>query len=417
MNGNRRALFAAALTGLLALAGLTPADAGTLTVQAGSKHAGNFGLEVTPDATPTYVQSSHPSAEKTYRVRFYVNLTRINLSTGTSFTVFSAYDGADPLPAAAPSGNPVLRAAVRQVGTNKFLDVFTRNDSPAEVAVGSYALFNGWREVELQWSAATAPAANNGFVNVWVNGVAQTGLASVDSDTQVINYSRWGSVTGATLGTPPTGVAVNTFRLDDFGSQRSGYLGQVQVFGDVPISDFFFRFVQGLYSMEVTSGCGGGNYCPNDPVLREQMAIFIERGTRTVLFTPPAATGVFADVPAGNFYAPYIEQLFADGITSGCSTSPALYCPSSPVTRAQMAIFLLRAKHGSSYTPPPATGTVFADVPANAFAAAFIEQLAAEGITTGCGGGNYCPNDSVTRAQMATFLVRTFSFPTQEVGP
>jgi hypothetical protein len=70
-------------------------------------------------------------------------------------------------------------------------------------------------------------------------------------------------------------------------------------------------------------------------------------------------------------------------------------------------VFLLRAKYGAAYVPPAATG-VFNDVPVGSFAAAFIEQLAAEGITAGCGGGNYCPNGEVTRAQMAVFLVRIF---------
>ena len=51
---------------------------------------------------------------------------------------------------------------------------------------------------------------------------------------------------------------------------------------------------------------------------------------------------------------------------------------------------------------------MFADVPDDFWAAAWIEQLAAEGITAGCGGGNYCPQAAVTRAQMAVFLVRTF---------
>ena len=64
------------------------------------------------------------------------------------------------------------------------------------------------------------------------------------------------------------------------------------------------------------------------------------------------------------------------------------------MTRAQMAVFLLRSKYGSNYVPPAATGAVFSDVPANAFAAAWIEQFAAEGITTGCGGGRYCPGTS-----------------------
>ena len=76
-----------------------------------------------------------------------------------------------------------------------------------------------------------------------------------------------------------------------------------------------------------------------------------------------------------------------------------------------MAVFLLRAKHGSAYVPPPATGTVFADVPADSFGAAWIEQLAAEGITAGCAAGpaRYCPESTVSRDQMATFLVRTFN--------
>lgn len=409
------AAVAVALGVLLSLAG--PAGAGTLTVQAASKHAGGFGLQVSPDATPAYVQSSHPSAEKTYRVRFYLNHTRLNLVDNTGFDVFTAYDGADPLPTAAPAGNAVLRAVVWQnAGGAKELRVFTRTDSGEVQLSPSPALAKGWRNIELQWSAATAPAANNGFVNVWVNGVAQTSnLTALDSDAQLINYSRWGNTTAVTAGTPPPGAVTNRFWLDDFGSQRSGYMGQVQVFSDVPTGDFFFRFIQGLYSMEITTGCGGGNFCPNDAVLREQMAVFVVRGTHGILFTPPAATGVFGDVPTGSFFAPYIEQLFADGITSGCGGGN--FCPSSPVTRAQMSIFVLRAKHGSGYTPPPATGTVFADVAAGDFAAAFIEQLFAEGITTGCGGGNFCPNDSVTRAQMATFIVRALSFPTQELGP
>ena len=75
-----------------------------------------------------------------------------------------------------------------------------------------------------------------------------------------------------------------------------------------------------------------------------------------------------------------------------------------------MAIFLLRAKHGAGYTPPAATG-IFADVPLNYWALNWIEQLYPEGSTTGCGGGNYCPEDPVTRAQMAVFLVRTFNLP------
>lgn len=71
-----------------------------------------------------------------------------------------------------------------------------------------------------------------------------------------------------------------------------------------------------------------------------------------------------------------------------------------------MAIFLLRGIYGSNYDPPAATGILFNDVQSNSFGAAFIEELASEGITGGCGGGNYCPNQAVTRTQMAIFLIR-----------
>jgi S-layer homology domain len=82
------------------------------------------------------------------------------------------------------------------------------------------------------------------------------------------------------------------------------------------------------------------------------------------------------------------------------------------VSRAQMAVFLLRAKNGGSYSPPAVGGsTGFGDVPTDYWAAAWIKQLVTEGITAGCGNGNYCPEAPVTRAQMAVFLVRTFNLP------
>jgi hypothetical protein len=151
-------------------------------------------------------------------------------------------------------------------------------------------------------------------------------------------------------------------------------------------------------------------YCPEATVTRAQMAIFILRGVHGSSYIPPAATGtVFTDVPLGTFAADWIEQLASEGVTAGCGGGN--YCPDATITRAQMAIFLLRGEHGSSYAPPVATGTVFGDVPLGSFADAWIEQLAAEGVTSGCGGGNYCPDANVTRAEMAVFLVRAFSLP------
>ncbi|MCZ2121226.1 MAG: S-layer homology domain-containing protein, partial [Anaerolineales bacterium] len=65
----------------------------------------------------------------------------------------------------------------------------------------------------------------------------------------------------------------------------------------------------------------------------------------------------------------------------------------------------------AGYTPPAATGTMFTDAPTSHPFTAWIEQLANEGVTSGCGGGNFCPNNPVTRAQMAVFIQRVFNLP------
>ena len=67
-------------------------------------------------------------------------------------------------------------------------------------------------------------------------------------------------------------------------------------------------------------------------------------------------------------------------------------------------MFILKAEHGASDVPPPATGLVFADVPPNGFAADDIEQLAAEGITVGCGGALFCLDADPTRGQAAAYI-------------
>jgi hypothetical protein len=113
----------------------------------------------------------------------------------------------------------------------------------------------------------------------------------------------------------------------------------------------------------------------------------------------------FPDVPTGNIFYAFIETLFHNGVTGGCAGGG--YCPTNPVTRAQMAVFLLKSKFGAAHIPPPCTGIVFTDVPCTGGPFdPWIEELAGLQITGGCGGGLYCPNNTVTRQQMAVFLLK-----------
>jgi streptogramin lyase len=186
----------------------------------------------------------------------------------------------------------------------------------------------------------------------------------------------------------------------------------VPTFDDVPVTDPFFPWIEALFRAGITGGCSTHPplYCPKAPVTRAHMAVFLLRGIHGADYDPPAPTGFFIDVPVTHPFAKWIDQLAREQITGGCAQ--LRYCPDADVTRGEMAVFLLRAEHGATYEPPAATGLRFTDVPASHPFAKWIEQLAREGITGGCGPTTYCPDAAVTREEMAVFLVRTFALPT-----
>ena len=184
-------------------------------------------------------------------------------------------------------------------------------------------------------------------------------------------------------------------------------------FGDVPATHPNYLEIETLYWYGITKGCSGAPmlYCPVNTVSRAELAVFIERAKRGAAFVGTATGSPFADVPAGYWAGGQIEQLYADGITAGCSSAPRLFCPDGRVTRAEMAVFLMRSRYGGTFNPGTATGTVFADVPASYWAAAWIERANQYGVMTRCATGpvRFCPDQYVTRAEMAPLLRSTFS--------
>jgi hypothetical protein len=115
------------------------------------------------------------------------------------------------------------------------------------------------------------------------------------------------------------------------------------VFTDVPcIGGPFDPWIEELAALQVTGGCGGGNYCPGATVTRKQMAVFLLKSLEGSSYDPPACVGVFADVPCtpGSGFSDWVEELYNRAITGGCSSSPLNYCPDNPNNRGQMAVFL-----------------------------------------------------------------------------
>lgn len=192
---------------------------------------------------------------------------------------------------------------------------------------------------------------------------------------------------------------------------------------------WYYRWVEALARAGVTGGCmtkqislPGLNstvsfrfYCPDNPVTRAEMAIFLLKAIEGPAYQPPPAEGsLFHDVQPGDgrveWADAWIEELARRGFASGFTDGT--YRPTQPVTRGQMAVFLLRAVHGAAYQPdPPPAVPTFGDI-ADHWARPWIEQLYAEGLTSGCKDGTkFCPNDPTSRSQMAAFLTQAFNFP------
>ncbi len=164
--------------------------------------------------------------------------------------------------------------------------------------------------------------------------VATTALSGITAGCGSGNYCPSNTVTRAQMA---------VFLLKGkFGALHVPPAASGTVFTDVPQGSFAADWIEELASLEITGGCGGGNYCPNGPVTRAQMAVFLLKALLGSTYTPPDPTGIFGDVPPGSFADEWIEDLYVRGVTGGCSAAPLLYCPNGPNTRGQMAVFLVR---------------------------------------------------------------------------
>ena len=168
----------------------------------------------------------------------------------------------------------------------------------------------------------------------------------------------------------------------------------------------FLAEIEWLAAEGITGGCGDGRFCPRAPVTRGQMASFL---VRMFDYTALPSTDPFDD-DDGTLHEKDINRLVAAGVTGGCA--PGRFCPTSPVTRGQMAAFLVRAM-GLRYG---AGSDHFADDDASIFESA-LDRLFFARINRGCGAEMACPNSTVTREQMAAFLYRSvFATPLGPAG-
>ncbi len=168
-------------------------------------------------------------------------------------------------------------------------------------------------------------------------------------------------------------------------------------FDDVPTDHPFFAEITWLATEGITNGCGPTSFCPDDSMTRAQLASFLVR-----TFDLPASETDWFDDDNGSVHEVDINALASAGITTGCG--PDAYCPEASVTRAEWASFLVRAMFSTQMN---STSNPFSDDDGSVHESA-IGVLWDQGLTTGCGTGTYCPDDHITRGQLAAFLYRQF---------
>jgi hypothetical protein len=326
------------------------------------------------------------------------------LFAGTDIGVFVSEDSGANW---SPCGTGLPRVAVFDIAiqnVKRVLRIATHGRGMWEVSVPVFSL-------DTTYKSFPGNTVGNGTVNVTgPSGPAWT-ASTGDSWIHVTNPG------------PGTGSGAVTYTVDinpSTSANRSGTITiasqtytvyQGAAFLDVPPADPFYNDIGRLSARGITVGCSGGgsNFCPDDPVTREQMSAFIVRSLGE--FSPPTpASQRFTDVPPANTFYNFIDRLAVLQITLGCNPpANTMYCPSSAVTREQMAAFIIRAL--GEFNPPTPGSQRFNDVPpANVFYN-FIDRMAVLNITLGCTPDHlfYCPTDPVVRKQMAAFLVRAFN--------
>jgi hypothetical protein len=163
----------------------------------------------------------------------------------------------------------------------------------------------------------------------------------------------------------------------------------------------------------ITNGCSPYMYCPDAYHNRQQMAKLICNAMNTVnegACATHACLGIFYDVPASNIFCPYIEGLLFSGIISGCLEYPFSYCPESLVQRQALAKVVcsgMELTNQGSCILAPCEG-IFNDVVSSNPFCSHIEALYNAGVISGCISSAFCPQNTVTRGQIAKFLSNAF---------
>ncbi len=314
-------------------------------------------------------------------------------------------------------------ANYRQASTTTYNLVVTKTgagsgtvtSSPSGINCGSTcsASFNSGTSVTL-----TATAASNSTFGGWsgdCSGTSSTCTVTMDASKKVTASFD----IGTTQCTYTISVARQTFSsaagtgIVTLTPSRTNCIAEWNLTSDSSWINFTYTCGAGICTSRSISGRGGGTASfrvdANSGTTPRTGTISLTGGNSVTIRQDAGGSctqcGIsFTDVPTSSFSYNEILAIGCAGITQGCGVN--LYCPSHNVSRAQMAAFIVRAKVGEPPADYCSSGSGFNDVSSSDVFCKYIKRLSELQITTGCGNGNYCPSDVVTRGQMAAFIIR-----------
>ena len=174
---------------------------------------------------------------------------------------------------------------------------------------------------------------------------------------------------------------------------------EISPFSDVSTSAYYYEAVKWAQEKGITGGIGNGLFGPNQPCTRAQIVTFLWRAAGSPVVNYAMN---MTDVAEDAYYAEAVRWALSEGITTG--TGDGKFSPDTTCTRAQAVTFLYRA----SGAPAVSGNAAFSDVATNAYYAAAVKWAEKNGITGGIGGGLFGSGNDCTRAQIVTFLYRTY---------
>jgi len=241
----------------------------------------------------------------------------------------------------------------------------------------------------------------NALKALWTSAAGDDAVAG--SAPFVVTFPGGGAATLWDFDDGETSTGIAPYHAFDFGlysvtNDSSSTVFEVAAglsFTDLCTSVFRTEIIW-LSAAGITSGCASGEFCPKDDLTRAQMATFLASALQL-----PAATQDYFDDDDGNIHEANINRLAEANISAGCTVTE--FCPNDSVTRAQTATFFARGfgLSGGSDAFTDDGGSVHEPN---------INALALTGITSGCAAGLFCPNDPITREQMAAFFFRGRDF-------